>query len=443
MYLVRVFQSAFVRKIAYILAMGLMGLILGHHSWAANPQCRFFQGLNPPGYDSASVAGNSFATRDNSVSDCATTTNIVCNSNYTATNCADGGTTWACDETHTVRQSDAYPSSTFCASHASICGPQTRTGGYSGDVLTKDCVTNACAGKPNMDILTAIQGNTGTTSGTMCVGGCQYTNSAAALTIGGPRATVYGQAVSSNQACGGTDAAGTSGNCASGGGVTTCVDPTTGKGTVNGDTIDKASIAPVGDCVVFASGGSMCTYSATKPLTAGKAPTADGTTPDTPAAVVTDPASASADHTIKEAVFTAAQNAASVSPTSGTKAASTGTGTGTSGAGNAANGDCAGSGVNCPGDGTVPSLARSDTIESNVETYISAIKSAPIIAGITSISSSFPTASAPTVMFTLWGHNFDAFAPFASIWGGTVAPTLSLVFLAMWAVAGARVILTA
>jgi hypothetical protein len=103
--------------------------------------------------------------------------------------------------------------------------------------------------------------------------------------------------------------------------------------------------------------------------------------------------------------------------------------------------------VDCAGDGSLPSLTRSDTIQSNVQDYWDSVQASPIVAAFSAISGSWPSASCPTDPFSIsifhGAPSFDAFAPVCTIWGGTVAPTLSLVFLALWAVQGIRVILSA
>jgi hypothetical protein len=159
-----------------------------------------------------------------------------------------------------------------------------------------------------------------------------------------------------------------------------------------------------------------------------------------PEAVITQPGTTP----VTAAVYSAAQNAASVNPVTGTAthpAGGTGGGTGTGNT--AANGDCGATGVDCVADGGMPSLTRSDTIQSDVQSYMDSIKASPLVSGFSNITNSWPTADCPQVNFTLWGHVLDANAAICTVWGGTVAPTLSLVFLAIWAVAGIRVIMSA
>jgi hypothetical protein len=86
-------------------------------------------------------------------------------------------------------------------------------------------------------------------------------------------------------------------------------------------------------------------------------------------------------------------------------------------------------------------------VQSNVQGYVDSIKASPIMAAMGGIASAFPTsAPVPTVPITITYHSFvgtyDVFSGFAAIWAG-IAANLRYVFLAMWAVAGIRVILSA
>lgn len=322
-------------------------------------------------------------------------------------------------------------------------GASAGTGTSGMDAVAGACPAG-CAGLPNMDIITAIAGNTGAVAGSLCVNACSYTNSANTLVVGGKKATVYGQAVPTGAGCGANT--GTQGNCASGGGSTTCYDDSNGKAVVNGEVIEKTDIGAPGSCVQYPSGGTMCTYSAGVPLATPPAPSVDGTTVDEPVAVV---GTGGATPATQGAVFTAAQNAASANPVGGTSkgnptAAVPGAGTGTgSGGPNAANGDCGADGVNCTSDGTVPSLSRDDTIQSNIQGYVDSVKAAPIVAAFSSIATSWPDASCPSLPMSLFGKDVDLMTGACTTWATNVAPLLSLVFLAIWAVGGIKIIMSA
>jgi hypothetical protein len=228
--------------------------------------------------------------------------------------------------------------------------------------------------------------------------------------------------------------------------VTSCYDDTNGKAVINGEVIDKAQAGAPGTCIQFASGGSLCTMPAgatlaANGLTSPPSPSADGTAVDTPVAVVSTPGASGGG--IKAAYFSAAQNAASANPVTGTSAGSPSQGSGTGSGPSAANGDCGAAGVDCAADGTLPSLERSDTIQSNVQTYIDAIKSAPLINGLSGLASAFPDASCPSLTVEVYGKTADFMPAACTTWAAYIAGPLSYIFLAIWAVFGIRVIMSA
>lgn len=426
----RVFESAFVRKLAYILAAALMALVfkLAH----AQTQCYTSAQVGYP----SNLSGLAEPVQCSTYEGCAAAMLAEVNA--------------------ALPPSSGYPPFSSCTPSGALTAAQGNC--YDGGFWTAQispiagaCPTD-CQNKPSLDIIDAIGRNVpGSVAGLLCVDGCGYTNSANSMMVGGARATVYGQAVSTGTSCGTGNAV--KGTCASSGGMTLCYDVGTNKASVAGDLIAKTDQPAVGTCVMFASGGSMCTYTPTKPLqpfsqsTGGGAPSADGTTPMTPAAIITTGADSTGAGGVTSAYYTAAQNAASVTPVAGGKVSAPVPGTGTGGGASAANGDCGASAVNCTGDATVPSLDRTDTVQSNVQGYMDSIKSSPIISAIGSVANAFPTsAPVPTVPVTIHYGAFygtwDVFSGFAAIWAG-IASNLRFVFLAIWAVAGIRVVLSA
>jgi hypothetical protein len=422
----RVFESAFVRKVAFILAAALMGLVLGRH---AHAQTCGNVATQWTGCSLVSDPGGPYATAEAAFAAC-----IALNSGP-----GSGCTGGAFD-----RHGCGYTAGpcTYTSGTAALCAVYYH-GVDNGDGNSAESGSGPRTGSlPNMDIVSAA-GHPGTIPGVMCVGGCAYVNGNTVLFVGGPRASVSGQAVPTGATCPANAVAGSQGNCASGGGVTTCVDSQANKAVVNGDVVAKTDIPPTGQCTLFASGGSVCTYTPTQPLQTPPAPSNDGTTVDTPEAVVVDSSQpGGTTGGVKGAVFSAAQNAASANVVSGTGKLP-GSGSGTGAASSAANGDCGASGVNCTGDGATPDLSRADTIQSNTQVYLDAIKGSPLIVAITSIAQAFPDAACPSLPFTMFTKSVDLMPPACYVWSTYVAGPLSLVFLAIWAVWGIRVILSA
>jgi len=144
-----------------------------------------------------------------------------------------------------------------------------------------------------MDLLDAIgQDSGGGGSGTLCVNGCSYTNSANTLTIGpggttGP--TVYGKASGTGAACGsntsGVTAAPNQGgdNCIVASGHTLCVNDSTSNATINSDVVNPSQI-PAGGCVGYGDGSAACNASTSPPVPNN----GNQGSPATPTAIVGD-----------------------------------------------------------------------------------------------------------------------------------------------------------
>lgn len=439
----RVFTAAVLRKLAYVLVALAASFLLGRHAHAQTfsyPALTITQGSVPE----------------------AATGQAWCNAWLAVFNPYwvghSGGTT---QTGVTATPSGAPSNGTTTLSCVSSPGSFAQSNHSAASTL-------ACSsGAPNLDLLTTVGGGVGyIAGGGYCVNGCEYTNGNFAVTFGGGTQRLAGKAVPTGVACGvsGTvttaQAPATNQTCQIKSGATTCIDSVdniASQQNVPNGTFSVISLnvpSTSGTCAGYADGGVACNAgtSATMQTPPGPSTATDTAAPATPTVVVSDPTTGHNVMYYNPTVANASKGpvgavvGASGNPLGTTTA--TGTGGGTSGTGpSAANGDCAASSVNCAGDSTLPSLARSDTIQSDVQAYWDSVAASPIVVAFSSISGSWPTASCPTVPFTLTvfkgSHDFDAMAPVCTVWGGTVAPTLSLVFLALWAVAGIRVILSA
>jgi hypothetical protein len=439
-----IFKSAVVRKIAYVLVALAASFIFGHRAHATT--------FVFPATGGTPASGGPTPIEGSGSAYCADATARV-----QSTGGASGGYTL----TGISGAPTAAGQTVFCSLIPS--GGLTSPASVAG---TMSCSATA----PNLDLLTALGGGIGYTSGGgYCVAGCEYTNGNLAVNFGAPPGTVTyssrlaGKAVATGVACGVTGTVTTSQApsqnqaCSIKAGVSTCVDSTDNLVTIQnapGGTFSVVSPnvpSTPQTCVSYADGGAACN-SGTVGMSTPPGPSTVSSTssPATPTAQVSSSTSGNIVNYYNPTTVAASKGPVNTAVGAGGNplGTTTASGTGITGTGpSAANGDCAASAVNCTGDGTLPSLTRSDTIQSNVQDYWNAVQAAPIVAAFSSITGSWPTASCPTVPFTLTvfhgSHDYDAFAPVCTIWGGTVAPTLSLVFLGLWAVAGIRVILSA
>jgi hypothetical protein len=316
MWLFRVFESAFVRKVAYMLAAAAMGFLISKH---AHAQALCWQWTD--GHGGTFTTPEAAVASINSIAQTYVNVSIAAGSQGTGRTVTNA---WTCSVTGSAPAAATCTmpyTDQFHYTNGDTDPPQSLVGTIGVGQENLACPVG-CSGKPNMDILEAIAGNTGRIAGSLCVAGCSYTNSAAAMNVGGSKSTVYGQAIATGASC--ATATAMQADCGSSGGITLCYDSGTNKVSMAGDVVSPSDLPQVGNCVIFASGGSMCTYTPAKPLTAlGGAPTSDGTTVDVPVAVVTTGASSDGTGGTKSAYFSAAQNAASPSPTGGTAASAT------------------------------------------------------------------------------------------------------------------------
>jgi hypothetical protein len=428
----RIFESAIVRKIAYVLVALAASFLFGHRSHATTTTVSFmFPAFNTPNGGPISQAA---------------TGQQWCQAYLVGLNTAQGTSA-----TLTTVNIPGAPTSAGQALSCVVSSGLNQTGIVSVGGFTCNSTD------PPQDLLGTIAGSGSYTSGGgMCYNGCEYTNGNLVVTFGASNSRFAGKAVSTGQACGtggalSSDAPTLAGSCVTAAGKTACADSTGVRGTYSNGagTVPDAIVpgTPGTGCVTYASGAMSCSSSVT---TAPPAPSTSTVSTNIATATesVTNTSTSTTTNYYSSTVVAASKGNIPATGSGGLPAGSTaGTSTGTSITPNGPNGDCGATGVNCTSDGTLPSLTRSDTIQSNVQTYWNAVAAAPIVAAFSSISGSWPTASCPTETFTIamfhGSSSMDAMAPICSIWGGTVAPTLSLVFLALWAVQGIRIIMSA
>jgi hypothetical protein len=361
--------------------------------------------------------------------------------------------------------SGAYPNSVSYT--LSACGSGC------GTTITATPATATCPACPAAGTNTLYGLDTVDISGsTTCHSGCQYTTPAPSLQIkcsatSGACSSTSGvvESQATGYGCGSTSNSGSTaptvdttnplpGQCDASGSV--CADNTDGKncGTYNGDEVCVNTIKS-GTCVSYASGGVACASSSTPPVP-------NNGTPGTPA-VAAMQVSANG-QTVN--YYTSTQVSSSSTTTTTTnpvQSQPTGTqGLGGSGGGTGgsvtvsgtvavagtvgvtadpAKGDCGATGVNCSGDATTPTLPSADTIATTTTNYVGALSSVPIVAAVSSISASIPTGTCPTGSFSVYGSTYTIDAQ-CSLWA-SVATIVQLVMLAVWALAGVRILMSA
>ena len=322
-------------------------------------------------------------------------------------------------------------------------------------------------------------GGSGSVPGQSCVAGCLYNTPAANTVIKCTKTgvctsgnTIY-ESTSAGQACGATadslnvSTTATQADCdpsgtiCAGGFGTNC-------GTYNGDEVCVSSVRK-GSCVAYASGGTACA-----PATGSTDATPPAPNNGTPGVSATPDAAVTADGLTVNYYSSSTVASSSHVPVvttpvqplpTGTQGVASGTGgtttvtgtvvaTGTAGgpvstsnANGTANGDCnAAAGVNCSssGDAQVPSLTRSDSVQSLGDTFVAGIQGSPIYTAVSGMATSFPdTGTCPTETFSAFGNSYDLLASGCTMWTGTISPVLSVIMTAVWAIIGVMIVLTA
>lgn len=432
-YLARVFASAVVRKLAYILVAALLAFagLKAHADCPGQPYYRYSDGQThcSGGGTSASGALAQFSSCESAASNAQCTGNSL-----TATVGSDPGIVGQPWTIHLV----FTPGSPVCGSPFS--GDDTRTIEQAGPA---DCPTT-CASGNTMDVLSAIAHNDGSigSAGSYCVNGCSFYNAGSLLTIGHKsNYGLIGKAMTNGQSCGASNAtASTPGvNCFTAQGGTQCVDDTKHVASTNGDVIDPLAPPNDGKCVSYPSGGVMCTVPAGKTVAQMPTPPApdNGT-----AGQVADPDTVVTGDGKTMVYYGSAKvnNSAAPVSTNG-KGTTQGTGSGNTGSGNG-NGD---SQEECssatPCDGSIPELATQPTIQESTQALMNGIKGSPLVSAISSISTAVPSGECPAPTLHAFGKDYvwDSHCQILS----NLAGTLGALMLVIYTIAGIRVVMSA
>jgi hypothetical protein len=446
-WLLRVFESAFVRKIAYLLAAALMAMIVGHNAHAQTV-CYAWVGKSSVQYADDSAACASYnqsadfhgGTRTDTVSSDGVTGSAQ---NQQA----------SCKQHTTMTSTDGY-----CQISSTICTPDDVDPFVTIGVVAITCPPTACAASSGKTF--AAQTSDGVhAAGTSLCGsdGCSYHAAATstfrhiAFGVGTAGAGDFQNVTGDGSSCTPATSAPNLGQqqdtgvpsttCASAGGNISCMTQNaTGKncGTYNGYQVCVADIPP-GKCVSYASGGVACTEAAG--ATAATTPPSpnSGTSgvPATPQETVTNPSGTTNYYnstTVSHSTTATTTTGNPVPPVSGSGAPGAGT------APSAENGDCAATGT-CASGATVPTLPTVPTIQSATQTYISAIQGAPIVAALASLSGSVPSGTCPAPSIVLWAHTFTLDAQ-CTLWD-SIASVVSAIMLAAWVIMGVRILMSA
>jgi hypothetical protein len=298
-------------------------------------------------------------------------------------------------------------------------------------------------------------------SGASCHAGCLYTTPAPSLQIhcsvtSGACSSTSGvvESSSTGSPCGQSQATSSSpvdstnpnsSQCDSSG--TVCADTSSGKscGTFNGDEVCVGTVR-TGTCVSYASGGVACAASTAPPVP-------NNGTPGTPAtaAMQVSANGQTVNYYTSTQISTSTTTTTTGNPVQSQPTGTQGLGGGTGGSvtvsgsvavsADPAKGDCGAAGVNCAGDATTPTLPSADTIATTTTNYVGALSSVPIVAAVSGISASIPTGTCPTGSFSVYGSTYTIDAQ-CSLWA-SVSAIVQLVMLAVWALAGVRILMSA
>lgn len=360
----------------------------------------------------------------------------------------------------------AGPGAPTTVGQVANCNWTTNGGALAGSTSASVSGALSCsATSGNLDLLTTLGGSSGYTStGAFCYQGCEYVNGNATLQVGTTTNRFAGAAVPSGQTCGlggnANQATSQNGNCIIKAGVSVCADapnsvalvqPTAGAVM---DTVPVNTPSTPNTCDSYADGAMACNAGTNgTTLQSPPAPsTSSSTNVATAEATVTNTATGNVIEYFPPATVTASKNYPNPNNTGGTPLGSgtgTGTGTGSSGTGpgdcmDAASAVAPASNSNCTG--TVPSLTRTDTVQSNLQAFYTGLASAPIVAALTSISSGMPSGgscpSASVTLTSLASHSFDFMTSACSVFA-TDLSTLIAVSDTVWALIGVMIVMSA
>jgi hypothetical protein len=431
---VRLFESAFVRKIAYMCAAALFAFVA---SKAHAQTCTLYQadGFSETSGSAlcADVSGLRGVTLTFQAADASLSFYPSCSDQY-----ASPPGHYGQDVVNLVPASGTSCPTTSCTATAGHDYNMFVGGGAAAAPGSAMCGADGCGytagSSSNARSLVASDGaghqlilQTGTGTGSTCT-----------PTSGPPSPSAAQPGAQTN-----TGAA--NATCASASGNIVCATQSSGGkncGTYNGDQVCVQDM-PAGSCVAYASGGVACsTASPTAAATTPPSPN-NGTagTPATPSETVTTPAG-----TINYYNTSTVNNSTTATTTGGAGASGTPTGapaSGGSGSGvgpaGATSQDCAFGGT-CT-DGTLPSTPAVDSVQTATTSYIAAIRSAPIVTAVANIGASIPSGTCPAPQFTIWGRTFTMDAA-CSIFD-TVSSILSAICLIVYTVMSVRVFMSA
>lgn len=300
----------------------------------------------------------------------------------------------------------------------------------------------------------------GSAPGLTCVGGCLYSTPNPGLEIyasGAPHPTIY-DATSTGTNCGSSDAGqsasqGTFQDCDSSG---TICHSGTNCGTFNGDQVCVNTVPP-GSCVQYASGGVACTAGA------AAAPTAPGGGAATPTGKVVDAGTGgtqTVNYYSSSVVSASTTTVTTTTPVQPQAEGTQGLGSGGGGGGTVtvagtvstrnadaqADGDCSANASNC--NGGVPQYDWSGdcaSFEACAEGFYTSVSGAPILAGAAAITTSWPAGSCDigSVDFATFNKTLNYGTTACQVWDNYISAPLSAISLAVWAVMGVIIVLTA
>jgi hypothetical protein len=289
-----------------------------------------------------------------------------------------------------------------------------------------------------------------------CGNGCEYKAPPVTLilTEGATQSTALGGAIATGNSCSTSDATATAGsNCFLSKGQTICASQVTGMASVNGDAIPMNAPPASGQCVVYASGGSLCTV----PSGSTVMPTPPGPNNGTANAPAVPTAQASMNGTtVNYYNSTVTSNSTVGGAVSAPNGGDAGLPVPINGEGQAASSaassaaavDCdSASSVGVAGcaDATLPSLARTDSTAGDVSSMWAGVQATPLFSAFSSISTAFaqggscPSAS---VTFTTIKFTGDFMTSFCQVFEQEL-PTMISISDAAWALLGLLILLSA
>jgi hypothetical protein len=279
------FKSAFVRKIAFLLAAAFFGLLVSHHARAQTSGCFKWEAEFGLGnFQTVGAACSAINALDNSQrgdGSVEATTRAVDGNNAPLSLGAVAGASsggFGCFGTFTDSKGNSLPA------------------GFGGGIsVSVGSCPASCANLPTVDAIAAITSSSFNGGGLICVDGCGYTSGGNSLAVGRPSpgaSALMGKAVPTGQGCGSGDgsvAASSKANCMSDRGINMCVDDRTGVAVVNSDLVNPASAPNAGLCTSYSDGAVACSTGSQGTFNIVAGPSAAGGGKATPDVVVAAP----------------------------------------------------------------------------------------------------------------------------------------------------------